>query len=178
MLRTLRPLAVCLALVLGAGGQARAESLTEITGDYLQIALPVAGLVCSFGREGVADYFTRFWVHWVAVHGPKNALGDAGINIRPNGGDRGIPSGHTAAAFYGASALARTCVAKSPLGQMAVWGAAMYTGGSRIEAGAHFLFQVMFGALVGIGADRLFGRRRLRDPGWLHGWRKKWSRNS
>ncbi|MHA3914076.1 phosphatase PAP2 family protein [Halovulum sp. GXIMD14793] len=163
-----------LLLVLGTGGQVRAEKSSEIVGDYLQIALPVAGLVCSFGKEAVTDYFARFWAHWAVVHGFKNGLGEAEPNLRPHGGDRGFPSGHTAAAFYGASYLARECVSRSPLGQLAVWGGAMYTGGSRIEAGAHFLFQVVFGALVGIGADRLFGRRRLRDSKRLHLWRKTW----
>ena len=160
--------------MLSASGLSAAESRSEIHGDRLQIALPLAAAVCSLGRSAFKEYAVRFFVQFGVVHGTKNLLGDATLNIRPNGGDRGIPSGHTAAAFFGASYLARDCVGKSPLGQIAVFGAAMYTGGSRIEAGAHFLFQVMFGAMVGLGADRLFRRPRLpREERWKR-WRNTW----
>lgn len=162
-----------LIFIVMAGSSSATETRSEIHGDRLQIILPLSAAVCSFGRSAFKEYAVRFFVHWGIVHGVKNGLGDAEINIRPRGGDRGIPSGHTAAAFYGASYLARDCVGKSPLGQIGVFAAAMYTGGSRIEAGAHFLFQVMFGALVGIGADRLFRKRREpREERW-----KKWKRN-
>jgi len=156
-----RALPVFLVLLLCAAIPARA-SQTERVGDTLQFLLPAAGAVCSFGRSGLRDYALRFAALEAMIHLPKNALGEAPINLRPDGGTRGIPSGHTAAAFFGASAVARTCLRESPPAQMAVWGAAMFTGGSRIEAGAHFLFQVVFGALVGLVAD--LGVRRGRRP--------------
>ena len=154
-----RALPVIIALLLCLAPPARANQ-TERMGDTLQILLPVAGAVCSFGRSGLRDYALRFVALETMIHLPKNALGTAQINLRPDGGTRGFPSGHTAAAFFGASAVARTCLRESPPGQMAIWGAAMFTGGSRIEAGAHFLFQVVFGALVGLVAD--LGLRRGR----------------
>ena len=176
MLTMIRNLMLALSLLVAASPAARAESRVEIAGDYLQYILPISGAVCSFGRTAFKEYAVRFFVSLGLVHGPKNLLGEAPINIRPHGGDKGFPSGHTAAAFYGASYLARDCVNKSVWGQAAVFGAAMYTGGSRIEAGAHFLFQVMFGALVGFGADRLFRKKgaETRPHRW-HIWREKWA---
>lgn len=156
-----RVLPVFMALLLCLAPPARANQ-TERMGDTLQILLPVAGAVCAFGRSGLRDHALRFVALETMIHLPKNALGTAQINLRPDGGTRGFPSGHTAAAFFGASAVARTCLRESPPGQMAIWGAAMVTGGSRIEAGAHFLFQVVFGALAGLVAD--LGLRRGRRP--------------
>ena len=167
-------MALCLSVSIVPA--AKASDRVEVIGDYLQIILPVTGAVCSFGRSAFSDYFIRFAAHMGVVHGSKNLLGETPINLRPHGGDKGFPSGHTAAAFFGASYVARDCVNKSPWGQVAVFGAAMYTGGSRIEAGAHFLFQVMFGALVGIGADRLFRKKGTENrPQRWHRWRDKWA---
>ncbi len=170
-------ISVALSLVLVSAPSARAdESGVEVAGDYLQVILPVTGAVCSFGRSVFTDYAVRFFAHWGLVHGTKFALADTEIGIRPHGGNKGFPSGHTAAAFYGASYLARDCLGKSPWGQAAVFGAAMFTGGSRIEAGAHFLIQVMFGALIGFGADRLFRKKgAARGPERWHAWRDRWN---
>ena len=176
MLSAIRSVLLVLCLSVSVAPAARASDGVEVAGDYLQYILPISGAVCSFGRSAFSDYAIRFTVHLGLVHGPKNLLGETPMNIRPHGGDKGFPSGHTAAAFYGASYLARECVNKSPWGQAAVFGAAMFTGGSRIEAGAHFLFQVMFGALVGFGADRLFRKKGAeKRPQRWHVWRDKWA---
>jgi membrane-associated phospholipid phosphatase len=167
-------LAICLLFSLVPA--ARAQERTEIVGDYLQYILPATGAVCSFGRSVFRDYAVRFLIMEGLVHGTKNVFPDAAISVRPHGGDKGFPSGHSAASFYGASYLARECVNKSPWGQAVVFGAAMFTGGSRIEAGAHFLFQVMYGALIGYFCDRLFRRKGVeRGPERWHTWRAKWA---
>lgn len=162
----LRALTAFAFLLLVAATPAHASGAkpgqVERMGDALQFLLPITGAACSFGRSGLRDYALRFVALEGMIHAPKNALGDAPINLRPGGATRGFPSGHTAAAFYGASAIARTCLRESPVGQMAIWGAAMFTGGSRIEAGMHFLFQVVFGALIGLVADLGLRRRRRR----------------
>ena len=171
-----RTTVLALCLLFAFVPTARAQERTEVIGDYLQYILPATGAVCSFGRSVFRDYAVRFVVVEVLVHGTKNAIPGAAISVRPHGGDKGFPSGHTAASFYGASYLARECVYKSPWGQAVVYGAAMFTGGSRIEAGAHFLFQVMYGALIGFACDRLFRRKgKERGPERWHTWRTKWA---
>jgi membrane-associated phospholipid phosphatase len=89
------------------------------------------------------------------------------VNRRPNGSYKGFPSGHTAAAFYGASYLSRRCVRTR--GQKALlFGLAAFVGGSRIHADKHTAAQVVAGALVGLMFDNVaigFQDNRVR-VGW------------
>jgi len=166
MTRSICPaLAVVMALTTAFPAQPK-SSLIEQAGDKIQIILPVAALVCSFGLRDIGNFTVRYLVNMGITHGSKNALGDTPINLRPSGSDRGFPSGHAAAAFQGASYLARDCVGATPWGKIAVFGAAVFVGGSRLEAGAHFLVQVLAGALVGTLSDRLFrkNRRPTKEP--------------
>ncbi|MXU64952.1 phosphatase PAP2 family protein [Oceanomicrobium pacificus] len=160
MLSRLAPLSVMCLLVLTcllAPTRASADAdRMERIGDTLQIALPVTAAFCSFGKSAFKDFAGRFVLNMGLVHGSKNLLGEAQINKRPNGGDKGFPSGHTAASMQGAAYLARECVRSNPWAQATLFGAAMFVGGSRIEAGKHFLFQVIWGGLVGFMADRAF----------------------
>ena len=126
----------------------------EKVGDRLQVALPVAGLVCAIANGDAASYMLRFIGTNAAVHGLKRGLGDADINRRPSGSLQGFPSGHTAAAAFGASYLVHQCVQRNKALQGVAVFSAAYVGASRIEAGKHFLFQVMFGALLGWLGER------------------------
>ncbi len=138
----------------------------ERIGDRLQIALPVAALGCAVATGGVGDYLLRLAVLEVGIHGTKAALGELELNRRPNGGGRGFPSGHTAAASFGAVRLVQHCVSASPLVQGAVLLAAAFTGASRIEAGAHDIWQVLAGALWGwLVAAAGWRRKRRRAAG-------------
>jgi membrane-associated phospholipid phosphatase len=156
--RTFLPYAiiVLLAVVLGDGD---ARTPTEAVGDRTQIILPAAAAVCSFGRSTLGETVARFAGVQLTVNTSKELLTGTTINTRPHGGQNGFPSGHTAAATFGAASLARTCLAESPVGQAAVFAVAAYTGYSRVEAGKHFLFQVIVGALVGFAGDRWVLRR-------------------
>lgn len=135
-------------------------------GDRLQVALPVVGAACAATHGNLGDFAGRFVAMMVAVHGTKHLLGDAAINIRPRGGDLGFPSGHTAAATFGASALARDCGALIPYAGPLVAVAAGFVGGSRIEARAHDLGQVLAGAAYALVFELSFrtaaSRRVLR----------------
>ena len=149
---------------------ASAAPNAERIGDRLQIALPVLGLGCAVLTGGAGEYLLRYGLGTALVHGIRAGLGRRPLNTRPNGGGNGFPSGHSAAAAYGASALVYRCVTKSPLVQGLVIIAAGFTGASRIEAGAHDIWQVLAGVLIGWGSDRLLRRqspvcRRLRA--WL-----------
>lgn len=156
--------------------------VAERYGDRLQIALPALALGCSVLTGGVGEYLVRLVGLEVVVHSTKLGLGETPINQRPEGGFRGFPSGHTAAATFGASALVHECIGKSPFVKGAVILAAAFTGASRIEAEKHTIWQVLAGALTGWGIDRvlrqntpmrkrlnarvsaIWGRRRAKKP--------------
>lgn len=141
----------------------------ERIGDRVQVALPLLGAVCAVARRDFGPYAARFAGSMGVVHGLKNGLGGTPLNQRPKGGRQGFPSGHTAAAAYGASYLVRTCAAALPGIGPALVVAAGFVAGSRIEAGRHDLVQVIAGAVIGIGFDRAgrgaATRRRLRATG-------------
>ena len=139
----------------------------EKIGDNLQIALPLLGWGCSIINGQGADYFVRFLTLNVFIHGSKQGLGYAEINMRPNGGDEGFPSGHTSAAAFGASNLIYMCVQKNHWVQGAVLISAAFVGGSRVEANKHDMWQVLAGMFLGWLTDRLFRKtpgplKRLR----------------
>jgi len=141
----------------------------ERLGDNFQIALPVIALACAATNGRAVDFFARYLVQLGIVHSSKRILGTTAINIRPNGNPGGMPSGHMATATLGASNLVHDCVAGSPWVQGVVILTAGFVGGSRIEVGAHDIWQVLVAALVGWLSDRAFRRvgllARTRD-GW------------
>lgn len=139
----------------------------EIIGDNLQIALPIIALGCEVANGSGLEYFGRYLVMFTGLRATKVALGDNPINIRPHGGGQGFPSGHTATATLGAASLVGTCLRTNPVAQTVAILAAGYTGGSRIEARAHDIVQVMAGAVWGLICNFAFrragpGRRAIR----------------
>ena len=144
----------------------------ERLGTTYQYVLPVAALACSATNGEAVDFLVRYGVQLALVHGPKHALAGTAINQRPRGGDYGMPSGHTATATLGASRLVHDCVKGHPVAQFAAILAAGYVGGSRIAVGAHDIWQVIMGALVGWLCDRAFRKVSVRD--W---WRRSWRRS-
>ena len=150
-------IAVC--VVLGLTAAVSAPRGVEKIGDNLQIALPMLGWGCSIINGQGLDYFVRFLTLNVFIHGSKQGLGYAEINMRPNGSDEGFPSGHTSAAAFGASNLIYMCVQKNHWVQGVVLISAAFVGGSRVEANKHDMWQVLAGMFLGWLTDRLFRRR-------------------
>ncbi|MCP5038340.1 MAG: phosphatase PAP2 family protein [Rhodobacteraceae bacterium] len=150
--------------------------IAERYGDRLQVALPLLGLGCAVVTGGAGEYLVRFLVLEIAIHGPKNALGDLPINQRPWGGNKGFPSGHSASAAFGASALVHECVQKSPFVKGAVIIAAGFVGTSRVESGAHNIWQVLAGILTGWGIERLLRRNTPARRRVLAGLSTFWGR--
>jgi len=134
----------------------------EKLGDSYQIALPMIGLGCALANGQVADFAIRYISQWSVVQSSKSLLGDAAINQRPNGHGRGMPSGHTATAFFGASYIATSCSGGNIWMKSAAYLTAIFVGGSRIEANAHDIWQVLLGALVGWLGDRAFRKISLK----------------
>lgn len=148
-------MAVLLAIALLTGAR------TERLGDRAQIALPLLGLACAAVTGGAGDYALRYGVMWLGIRAGKNGLGQMPVNMRPNGGDGGMPSGHMSSASFGASALVSGCLASSPPGRITAIIAAGFTGSSRIVVGAHTIWQVLAGVLWA-----LFCERGLRSGGF------------
>ncbi len=143
---------VLLLTVLFTGGG------VERYGDNLQVALPMTGLGCAVLTGGAGEYTLRYVAMWLSVHSIKRLSGEASFNRRPNGGVEGFPSGHTSASAFGASALVNTCVQNAPLLKAGIVIAAGFVGGTRIEVGAHNVWQVLAGALFGLVFERAFRR--------------------
>lgn len=135
------------------------EPRADRYGDNLQIALPLLALMCEANANRGAEFVLRYGVMFTAAHGTKRALDEADFNRRPNGGGHGFPSAHTSTAVLGASALVRGCLRSNPLAQAVVLVGAGFVGSSRIEAGAHDIWQVLGGALLGLTCDRALRRQ-------------------
>lgn len=147
---------------------ALSQGKVEKTGDNLQIALPLLAWGCAAANGDGVEYLGRYLVMFAAAHGAKRAFGDAEFNKRPHGGEHGMPSAHTSTAVLGASRLVSDCVAGNVFVQSAAILSAGFVGASRIDAGAHTIWQVLFGAILGLVCDRAFGRGS-RSRRWLRG---------
>ena len=137
--------------------------LTERTvrryADNLQIALPLLAWGCSATAGGGKEFAKRFFAMLAVAHRSKALLGAAPLNQHPSGGEEGFPSAHTAAAALGASALVNSCLRESPVPLSVVLVSSAFVGGSWIEVGAHSIWQVRAGGLLGWGADRVLRRQ-------------------
>lgn len=74
--------------------------------------------------------------------------------------DIGLPSSHTMVAFAGAAVLAHRFPRAAPVGYLLAAGC----GVSRVMAGAHFLSDVVAGAIAGWAVGALLWRRFGRQP--------------
>lgn len=156
-------LLACMAGVLGGG-------VPRKTGDIAQAALPLAAVGCAVMTGGAGAMLGRYVGLQVALTVSKDGLGRHELNRRPDGAFRGFPSGHTAAATFGAVGLAQTCLASSPPALAVAVGLAAFTGGSRVLAERHTPLQVIAGAVFGYTAQLIcmwavFGRWRRRVAG-------------
>jgi len=142
------------------------ERRAERYGDNLQIALPLLAAGCAHLNGQGGEFWLRYVVGFSVTHGFKRGLGDIELNTRPHGGPHGFPSGHSAAAAFGATWLIQNCIMNNILVKTGVIVAAGFVGGSRIEAGAHDVWQVLVGWMFGIGYAMAFrapsrGRRAI-----------------
>jgi membrane-associated phospholipid phosphatase len=101
------------------------------------------------------------------------------LEFEPFGAGQSLPSGHTAAAFAAATALAGHIDAK--WARVALYGGATLVAWSRMNDDKHWLSDVVAGAALGLAAGRLargrFGGRSRSRPtlarhdGWTSvGW--------
>lgn len=132
------------------------EYILEDTGDVLQIALPIiAGATTLIKKdwEGTKQFTLSYGTGFLVTHALKKII----KKKRPEGRNsfNAFPSGHTTSAFSGASFIQRRYGWK--YGKWAYLGA-ITAGVSRMEGpdGWHDIWDVLGGALVGIGSTYLF----------------------
>ncbi len=122
----------------------------EQFGTAMKYGLPLAAAVCAADQGRLEDFAVRGVLQAALVWGMKEFFDGAPVSRRPSGGGKGFPSGHTAAAFFGAADLAGKCFDDRPGAGALAYGAAGMTGWSRVHAGEHTPAQVWTGALIGI----------------------------
>lgn len=143
----MRAAAAILALALAAGS-AHADPL-ESFGTGMKYGLPLAAAVCAADQGRFEDFALRGALQAGLVLALKAIYADAPIGLRPSGEGRGFPSGHAAAAAFGAADLAGKCFDDQPWAGAAAYGAAGLAAYSRVHAGEHNPEQVWTGALIG-----------------------------
>jgi membrane-associated phospholipid phosphatase len=131
---------------------ALAADTIETTGDVLQILIPTAGLVATRymdDDEGSMQFLKSFGTTFIVTQGLKHTVDKK----RPNGSDKSFPSGHTSAAFQGASFIQMRYGWK--YGIPSYLGAA-FVGYSRVETDHHYVIDVIAGAALGIASNYFF----------------------
>lgn len=123
----------------------------EAFGTAMKYALPLAAAVCAADQDRLEDFAVRGVLQAAVVLGLKTLFDGSPRGLRPSGEGRGFPSGHAAAAGFGAADLAGKCWRDEPVPGAVAYGAAGLTAFSRVQAGQHTPAQAWAGSLIGIG---------------------------
>ncbi len=132
-----------------------AKSTTEKLGDIFQMLIPLSAYTTTFyldDKEGRNQFYKSFLTTVVVTHGLKYVV----HKQRPeNNGDKSFPSGHTSAAFQGATFIHRRYGWKYGLPAYALAG---FVGYSRMEGESdkHYPSDVIAGAAIGILSSYYF----------------------
>jgi membrane-associated phospholipid phosphatase len=122
-------------------------------GDIMQLLIPAVAYGATFymdDAEGRMQFYKSAGTTILVTHLLKNTTDVT----RPDGSDnKSFPSGHTSAAFQGASFIHDRYGWKYSV--PAYIGAA-FVGYTRVETKKHYMADVVVGALIGIGANRYF----------------------
>jgi len=131
-----------------------AQSRTiETTGDVLLFTLPATALTTSLiikDYEGTWQFAKSALLNQAVTIGLKYATGKSRPN---NNGERAFPSGHTSTTFQSAAFIQKRYGWKYGIPAYALAG---FTGYSRINAQKHDGWDVLAGAVIGIGSSYLF----------------------
>ncbi|WBU62721.1 phosphatase PAP2 family protein [Paracoccus aerodenitrificans] len=133
---------------IGLAGPVHADAF-ENFGTGMKYGLPLAAAICAERQDRLEDLAVRGALQAALVLAMKHYI-DGPVSVRPGGGGEGFPSGHSSAAFFGASDLAGKCFDDQPEAGAAAYGAAALTGWSRVHAGEHTPQQVWAGTLIGL----------------------------
>ncbi len=147
---------ICMIPVLLFPGRVFAKGKVEATGDVLQYAIPAAALTSTYLMHD-EDARPQFYKAFAANLAITYALKGLTQKTRPNGGDHSFPSGHTSAAFQGASFIHKRY---GFLQSLPAYLGATFVGYSRVESDNHFTEDVFAGAALGIACSFFFTDRR------------------
>ena len=124
----------------------------ETLGDNLQITLPVSAFASTFiwkdNQKAQSQFIKSMGTSFIVTHGLKILINKE----RPNGGHYSFPSGHTSAAFTGAAFIDKRYGYKVGVPAYLL---ASFVGWSRVNANKHDYYDVMGGAIIGIGSAYL-----------------------
>ena len=125
----------------------------EKSGDILEIVLPVTAFASTFiwkdQQKAPMQFIKAMGTSFVITHAIKRLINKQ----RPNGGNYSFPSGHTSAAFTGAAFIERRYGLRAGIPTYLL---ASYVGWTRIESNYHDKWDVLGGAIIGIGSAYLF----------------------
>jgi membrane-associated phospholipid phosphatase len=126
----------------------------EAVGDILQAAIIVAALFFIALFPDTTNLTVMNWMYAIIINSVVIAVLKEAIfklypeqfGRRPNGGEDSMPSGHTAAAFVGATMF---LVAFGWVAAIVPYALAAFTGFSRIAANKHHFRDTVAGAVIG-----------------------------
>ena len=147
--------ALCFSVALFSSQPAKAADFIDTSGDVLQIAIPAAAYATTFyldDSEGRREFYKSFFTSLGVTYGLKYSIDKK----RPNGKEHSFPSGHTSAAFQGATFIHKRYGLE--YGIPAYIGAS-FVGYSRIETRNHDIVDVLAGAAIGAGSSFFFTDR-------------------
>ena len=125
----------------------------EKIGDKLKIALPVSAFASSFiwkdNQKAPLQFIKTMGSSFIVTHSLKRIINKE----RPNGGEYSFPSGHTSVAFTGAAFIEKRYGLKAGIPAYIL---ASYVGWSRVYSNHHDYYDVVAGALLGIGSAYIF----------------------
>jgi len=152
---TLLAIVLIAAFVFSMPASASDMSTTEVieeAGDLIQLLIPLAAggiTILKKDWEGTGQLSKSLFTTLGTTYALKYTINAE----RPNGGGQSFPSGHTSAAFSGASFLQKRYGWK--YGIPAYVGAA-FVGWSRVESNHHHAIDVVAGAAIGIVSSYIF----------------------
>ena len=156
MLKHIRSFTVVLiAIFLFPFNNVIASDKIEKAGDLLQILLPGIAYGSTFyldDSEGRIQFYKSFTANILVTYGLKHVI----EKDRPNGSSKSFPSGHTSAAFQGASFIHKRYGLEYAI---PAYIGASFVGYSRVESNQHYVEDVLVGAAIGIASSFYFGTR-------------------
>lgn len=125
----------------------------KTSGDVILVALPIATFATTLikkDKEGTWQFTKSFLLNAAVTYGLKVAINKP----RPhNNGDNAFPSGHTSTTFQSASFIHKRYGFKYSIPAYLLAG---FTAFSRINAQKHDGYDILAGAVVGIGSTLIF----------------------
>ena len=127
-----------------------------LAGDIAQFLVPAAGLAATYyfdDSEGRKQWMKNTATTILVTEALKYSFNGTYLGKRPNGGDRGFPSGHSSAACSGAFFLAERYGWQYGAPGLLL---AAVTGYSRVDEGFHHWRDVIAGCALSYGISRYF----------------------